>query len=192
MVSDGETFHIFIPSKNQFLEGSTRLERAGKSPIENLRPQHILEAFFWSPLPAGSSVLFEELEQSPNRYYVLTALRNVGSRLEIDRKIWFDRTDLRVARIQTYGPGGRVDADVTYADWQAAGDAAAPSAQDKGVVFPRQVMIRRPQQDYSLTVNVTKLGLNTDISDDHFVLPQPAGSQLIRVGEDEPKGQTQR
>src|SRR5689334_20773833 len=33
MVSDGQTFHIFIPSKNQFLEGSTSMERVAKSPI---------------------------------------------------------------------------------------------------------------------------------------------------------------
>ena len=55
MVSDGQTFRIFIPSKNQFLVGSNALDRTAKSPIENLRPQHILDAFFWSGTTRGSS-----------------------------------------------------------------------------------------------------------------------------------------
>ena len=50
MVSDGQMFRIFIPSKNQFLVGPTQFERTTKNPIENLRPQHLLDALFWTPI----------------------------------------------------------------------------------------------------------------------------------------------
>jgi outer membrane lipoprotein-sorting protein len=185
MVSDGRTFRIFIPSKNQFLVGSTSVERAAKSPIENLRPQHILDGFFWPELPPGAPVLFEQFDALPDHYYVLTLLRKVGSDLEIDRKIWFDRADLHIARVQIYGPAGRLDADIAYSDWEPTGGAAA-SASAADVLFPRQVTIRRPQQDYQLTVTITKLTLNAAVPAERFELAQPAGSQLVTVGQDQP------
>src|ERR1035437_857017 len=109
MVSDGETFRIYIPSKNTFLVGATSLTRASKKPIENLRPQHIVEALFWPELPASASMLFEQFDPDSNRYYILTLLRPVdGGKLGIARKIWFDRADLRVSRVQLYGADGRL------------------------------------------------------------------------------------
>ena len=40
---------------------------------------------------------------------------------EIARKIWFNRADLRVARIENFGPdGGKIASDVTYGNWQAS------------------------------------------------------------------------
>jgi hypothetical protein len=47
MVSDGQTFRIYIPSKKKFLVGPANLERTAKNPIENLRPQHLLDALLW-------------------------------------------------------------------------------------------------------------------------------------------------
>ena len=49
MVSDGEEFRIYIPSKNSFLVGPTTLVRPSKKPLENLRPQHIVEAIVLTP-----------------------------------------------------------------------------------------------------------------------------------------------
>src|SRR5690242_17501910 len=91
MVSDGETFRIFIPSKNTFLVGSTSLPPGSRKPIENLRPQHVVEALFWPEISASSDVLFEQFDADPNRYYILSLLRHAaGGRLELARKIWFD------------------------------------------------------------------------------------------------------
>jgi outer membrane lipoprotein-sorting protein len=199
MVSDGHTFHIFIPSKNEFLVGSTQLERATKNPIENLRPQHLLDAFFWMPIQAGDPVVLEQVDVPPVRNYALSVLRGSGSNLEIARKIWFDRSDLRISRVQIYGPAGRLDADISYGDWQnvppanpqasgtsaTAGDrpAAAPA------MFARNFRIVRPQQDYQLSLTITKLALNTDIPADRFSLTQPAGTELVNlgVGQQEPQ-----
>src|SRR3989475_7287563 len=111
MVSDGETFRIFIPSKHKFIVGPAAFERPAKKPIENLRPQHLLDALFWPELEPGKTVLFEEFNAEPARYYVLTLLRGSGT-LEIARKIWFDRTDLSIARVQLYGPGGRLVSEI--------------------------------------------------------------------------------
>ncbi|MBI1749296.1 MAG: DUF4292 domain-containing protein [Acidobacteria bacterium] len=173
MVSDGETFRIFIPSKNKFVVGPTQLERPVKKPIENLRPQHLLDALFWQELPAGKTVLFEEFDAAPQRYYVLTQVRGTDG-LEIAKRIWFDRADLNIARIQVYGARGRLVADIRYADWQPAGDLR----------YPRHVWLVRPHDDYQLEVRITKLMLNEVIAAERFRLEQPLGTELVRVGEE--------
>jgi outer membrane lipoprotein-sorting protein len=188
MVSDGQTFRIFIPSKNEFLVGPTHLERASKNPIENLRPQHLLEALFWKSIAAGEPIVLEQVDVPPARYYVLSVLRDSGAGLELDRKIWFDRADLRVSRLQIYGAAGRLDSDIGYSDWQEValptGTAASPGADPSGLTasFPRTVRISRPQQDYELSLLISKLVLNTAIPADRFSLTQPAGTELVNLG----------
>jgi len=187
MVSDGETFRIFIPSKNTFLVGSTSLVRASKKPIENLRPQHVVDALFWPELPAGAHVLFEQFDADPNRYYILTLLRDIpGGKMEIARKIWFDRVDLRVSRVQLYGAAGRLDSDIAYSDWQPIG--APPAAGTPPPVtgsYPRDIHIWRPQDDYRLEIRILKLTVNEEITADRFDLAQPPGTDLVRVAEEQ-------
>jgi len=187
MVSDGETFRIFIPSKNTFLTGSTSLSRTSKKPIENLRPQHVVDALFWPELPAEAHVLFEQFDADPNRYYILTLLRDVpGGKIEIARKIWFDRVNLRVSRVQLYGAAGRLDSDVAYSDLQPIGSptaGGAPSATSAS--YPRDIHIWRPQDDYKLEIRILKLTMNEEITADRFELTQPPGTELVRVGEEQ-------
>lgn len=187
MVSDGETFRIFIPSKNTFLVGSTSLMRASKKPIENLRPQHVVDALFWPELPADARVLLEQFDADPNRYYILTLLHDVaGGKMEIARKIWFDRVDLRVSRVQLYGAAGRLDSDIAYSDWQAIGAPSAGSAPATTTgIYPRDIHIWRPQDDYKLEIRILKLSVNEEITADRFELAQPAGTELVRVGEEQ-------
>lgn len=192
MVSDSETFRIFIPSKNKFLVGSTKLDRPTKNPIENLRPQHILEALFWPELRNDAPVLFEQSDAPTARYYVLilTRPRASGDGMEIDRKVWFDRSNLRVSRMEIYGPGGRLDADISYSDWEptaspTSGQAATANAAPAGMIFPRAIKITRPQQDYQLSVSITKLTVNTDIPGDRFALAQPIGTELVNLRDGE-------
>lgn len=188
MVSDGRVFRIFIPSKNAFLVGSTQLERPSNKPIENLRPQHILEALFWPELPAGDPVLFEQANEPSGRYYVLTQLRRTDSGLEIARKIWFDRADLHISRIELYGSGGKLDSDIAYSQWQTDSGAVG-IASGAARPFPREILIARPQDDYQLALSISKLTLNSTIPPERFKLAQPPGTELVRVGDNEPGAQ---
>ncbi len=185
MTSDSESFRVSIPSKNKFLVGAVSLERASSKPIENLRPQHLLDALLWTEIRKEEAVLFEEFNDEKARYYVLTVLRG-GYRTEILRKIWFDRADLEVARLQEFGPKGALVSDARYSDWESlAGDQEQSSAAAPGIMaFPRVIQIDRPHDDYRLDLRVTKLTLNEDIPADRFKLEQPAGSELVHVGED--------
>jgi len=185
MASDGEAFRVSIPSKNKFLVGSVTLERISEKPIENLRPQHLVDALLWTEVRKEESVLFEEFNDETARYYVLTVLRG-GYRTEILRKIWFDRADLQVSRLQTFGPKGVLLSDVHFSDWQplTSGQetSASPTASSINA-FPRQIRIERPHDDYRLDLQIVKLSLNEELPPDRFKLQQPPGTEVVRVGE---------
>src|SRR4030088_1996924 len=90
MASDGETFRVSIPSKNKFLVGPVAVERTSSKPIENLRPQHLLDALLWPEIRKEELVTLKEFNDENSRYYVLIVLRG-GYQTEILRKVWFDR-----------------------------------------------------------------------------------------------------
>jgi outer membrane lipoprotein-sorting protein len=188
MTSDAESFRVSIPSKNKFLVGAISLERTSSKPIENLRPQHLLDALLWTEIRREEDVLFEEFNDERARYYVLTVLHG-GYQKEISRKIWFNRADLEVARLEEFGRKGALLSDVRYSNWEPhTGDQQQTSAAASGITFfPRVIQIDRPHDDYRLDLEVTKLTLNEDIPADRFKLEQPAGSELVRVGEDAPE-----
>ncbi len=186
MVADEKEFRIYIPSKNSFLVGPTALIRPSKKPLENLRPQHIVEALFWPELPPSANVLFEQFDFSVSRYYILTLLRQAeGGKFEIARKVWYSRIDLRVSRVQLFGAGGKLDSDIEYSDWQPVPAAAAGTAPaTEPASFARDIHIWRPQDDYKLEIKILKLTLNEPILPDRFELAQPAGTDLVRVGDE--------
>jgi hypothetical protein len=174
MASDGQNFHIFIPSKNEFIEGPTDLRRTSRRPIENLRPQHLFDALVWPLIQPGAPVLFEQTDVLPAQYYVLTIAANGPQGWELDRKIWFDRSNLQIARMQIYGAQGALVSDVQTKDWKPA----------DGADYPRNVLIDRPVDDYRLDIAITQLTLNQRIGADRFHLAQPNGAQLVRLGEE--------
>jgi len=175
MVSDGSTFSIYIPSKNKFIVGPASLERRAEKPIENLRPQHLVDSLFWPAITDRTPVLFEEANEGAARFYVLTVVRSEpsASNWDIAQKIWFNRTDLRVSRIQNFGPGGKVASDVAYGNWQTSAATA----------YPWQVNVTRPSEDYQLQITIKKLTVNEPVAPDRFSLPQPPGTDLVNLGE---------
>jgi hypothetical protein len=180
MASNGQRFEIYIPSKDQFLEGPAKLERPSARPIENLRPQHLVEALFWNEIPRDAPVLFEAGDEATARYYTLTVVQNAlaeavpsSEEWRVSRKIWFDRTDLSIARVQIYDAHGSVTEDIQYRNWSSFGT----------VRFASEVDLTRPIEDYGLVIGITKLTANQPVTADKFQLSQPPGSELIHVEE---------
>jgi len=186
MVSDGDTFQVSIPSKKKFLVGAVATERASSKPIENLRPQHLLDALLWPEIRKEESVTLREFNDENARYYVLTVLRG-GYQVEVLREIWFDRSDLQVKRLQIFGPRGLLLSDVHLGDWQPSdsvpGQNGSTPPSTTASSFPRTIRIERPHDDYKLDLQVTKVALNGEIPPERFKLEQPAGSELVPVGE---------
>ena len=176
MASDAQTFEVSIPPKSKFLIGQVAQERQSSKPIENLRPQHLLEALLWPEVRKEEIVLIEESNDENARYYVLTVLRG-GYKSEILRKIWFDRADLRVVRLEEYGPKGALLSDARYADWQ-------PVGPESGAEYPRTIRIERPRDEYRLDLTISKIALNVPLTAEQFKLEPPAGAEIVHVGEE--------
>ena len=146
----------------------------------------MLDALLWPEIRREEPVVLEEFNDELARYYVLTVLRG-GYRTEILRKVWFDRTDLQVSRLQSYGARGILLSDVRLSDWQplqADPEHPANTAQLNGITaFPRSIRIDRPHDDYRLDLQIAKVIINEDIPADRFRLDQPPGSELVQVGD---------
>ena len=183
MASDAESFQVSIPGKISILSAPWR-GRTSSKPIE-ICAHSICWMRCSDEIRKEEVVLFEEFNDERARYYVLTVVRG-GYRTEVLRKIWFDRADLQVARLEEFGPKGILLSDVRYSDWEpVTSDQEHLSGTPSGITsFPRVIRIDRPHDDYRLDLQMTKLQLNEAIPVDRFKLEQPAGSELVRIAED--------
>lgn len=179
MVSDGKEFRLYIPPKQKFIVGKTSMRRPAKNSLENLRPQHVLEALVIDPIdPATEKYLVEQAEENQRRYYVIYVVTAEGNgRLIPKRKIWFDRSNLEIARAQYYEAEGDYVEDVWYSDYK----------DFDGVHYPAHIELLRPVEDYRLTITIAKATFNQPLSPEKFELKKPESAQLVDLstrGED--------
>jgi outer membrane lipoprotein-sorting protein len=175
MVSDGTSFKLYVPSQNRFLVGRNEIEQPSKNKLENLRPQHFLEALLVRPVDLDrDKLLLENFTDEDNAFYVIHVVHeNGGGQLQLDRTIWFNRYNLLMARQLIFDAAGNILTDARYAQWQP---------YDK-VAFPKHIEINRPRDEYAVVIDIVKMDINKGVSDDKFVLDQPEGTTLQVVGE---------
>jgi len=185
MVSNGEEFRLSIPPKGKFIVGKTTFRRPAKNSLENLRPQHILEALLVPGLEASNEKCFlEEAEEGARRFYVVTIVEPTDSgELRLKRKAWFDRANLELARLQFYEAEGLYVEDVHYSDYQ----------DFQEINYPSRIQVARPIEDYRLTITLLKATFNQPIEPGKFVLNKPEGAQLVdltaKAQQENPRGQ---
>ena len=180
MVSNGREFKVSIPPKQKFIVGKTDLKRESKSTLENLRPQHIFEALVVPPIDRSTADLsFAQDEGEGHRYYVITVMKPDGpGEFSPLRKIWFDRSDLKVARMQLYAPGGTYVEDIRYSDYR----------DFDGITYPNDIQLKRPIEDYALQIAVEKAVFNQPIPEQKFELKKPANAQLVDLSDNAQPG----
>lgn len=173
LASDGERFGLYIPSKNRFITGDSREGKRRESALENLRPQHILDALLWqSPEPDGEEAALEVATEGQKSYYIVHVLRRQeAGRLLLARKMWFERVGLTVERLQIFDSRGEVATEARYSGY---GEFA-------GISYPQQIVMDRPQDDYGLILTLLQLRFNQPLGDDKFQLERPAGAELIQL-----------
>ena len=171
MVSNGEEFRLYIPPKQKFIVGKTTFRRPAKNSLENLRPQHILEALLVPALDTSHEKSFlEEAEEGGRRFYVVGIVEPAeGGELRLKRKAWFDRANLGLARMQFYEGDGLYAEDVRYSDYH----------DFQGITYPSHIQVARPIEDYRLGITILKATFNQPIEAEKFILNQPQGTQLV-------------
>lgn len=184
MVSDGKEFKLWIPPKNRFVVGRNDVVTPNpKQPFENIRPQNIYEALLIRAIDPEQEIAVLEngfesvLDAKRHQYqqpdYELVVIRKGDSGWHLSRKIIFSRTDLKPHRQLIYDEKGQVVTDVHYGDYN----------DYDGISFPKQTEIERPLEEYDITLNIVKLDLNKPLTDDQFELQQPAGAEVVRLGQ---------
>jgi outer membrane lipoprotein-sorting protein len=171
MVSNGEEFRLYIPPKDKFIVGKTAFRRPAKNSLENLRPQHILEALLVPQFDASHEKWFlEEAEEGGRRFYVVSVVESIESeKLRLKRRAWFDRAHLEVARMQFYEAEGLYVEDVHYSDYK----------DFQGIAYPSRIEVVRPIEDYRLAITILKATFNQPIEAEKFILTQPPDTQLV-------------
>src|SRR5258708_11353469 len=179
MVSRGQEFKLWIPSKNQFIVGDNEEARPSIKPLGNLRPQVIYDALLLQAVDLQSELAVLEASEhevidhrtqkatlQPD--YSLNIVKQNGNQWYLSRKVVFDRTDLQPHQQLFYDEHGSIVTDVHYDEYREV----------DGVFFPTSVQIWRPREEYSIKLQVTKLTINAPITDDQFVLDIPSGAGL--------------
>ena len=174
MVSNGSNFKLYVPTRNRFLIGSNEIENPSPNKLENLRPQHFLEALLVQPIQSGEKVVLENFTDEDNAFYILHVVREVDARqLELTRSIWFSRVDLSLARQIILDPMGNILTDARYSEWRMYDN----------VPFPKHIEINRPRDEYAVVLDVVKMDINKGVTDDKFVLNQPEGATVQVIGQ---------
>jgi outer membrane lipoprotein-sorting protein len=180
MVSNGQTFELSIPPKNRFIVGRNDIITNSSQPLENLRPQHILDALLVREIDTASEIAVLENSyetvadlkkkkevQQPD--YVITVIRRGDAGWYLSRKIIFSRLDLEPHEQIVYDQHGYIASDVHYSNF----------SDHEGIDFASGINIWRPQQEYAINLTVQKLVLNQPLADEQFALQQPAGAQVV-------------
>ncbi len=182
MVSDGQDFKLWIPTKNRFVIGKNEVATPNTDqPMENIRPQNIYEALLIRRIDPASEIAvlengYETLHDSKGHRvlqddYELTVIQKYEKGWRLARKIIFGRTDLKPHRQYIYSEDGTVATDARYAEYK----------DFDGFSFPSRIEIFRPQEEYDITLNMLKVDINKPLTDEQFVLEQPAGAVVVHL-----------
>ncbi|MGD0224994.1 MAG: outer membrane lipoprotein-sorting protein [Terriglobia bacterium] len=181
MVSNGEEFRLYIPIKGKFIIGKTAFQHPAKNALENLRPQHILQALIVPPIDPNTeytSRVKVDHRAEGKRFYVVSIVAPTGDRHVILRRtMWFDRADLELARVQFWEPDGTCTEDVLYSKYQ----------DFQGIHYPTHIELSRPEDDYEVTITIEKATFNQSIAPEKFDLQIPEGAELIDLSAAKPE-----
>jgi len=186
MVSDGQEFKVWLPTKNKFVVGSNNADNYQPDKrLENMRPQYIYDALLIPAIGQDEIAVLENgyetvLDAKKHRVdqpdYELAVIRNGPKGWYLSRRIEFSRTDLLPHRQRIYDQQGNVVTDVHYQDYK---DYA-------GTTFPSTIEIERPRENYDISLTIIKLEINKALTDDQFALEQPPGADVVHLDQPNP------
>ena len=118
-------------------------------------------------------VMIENFTDEDNAFYIIHEIRELtDGHLQLSRTIWFSRVDLKIARQMIYDETGGLLTDARYAQWRTYDN----------MPFPKHIEINRPRDEYAVVLDMVGMDINKGIADDQFVLDQPEGTTLQRIG----------
>ncbi|HEY0785679.1 MAG TPA: hypothetical protein VGD62_07385 [Acidobacteriaceae bacterium] len=183
LASDGKTFELLIPSQNKVIEGTNAVTKPSAHPLENLRPGLFFDAMILRRIgPADLVTLTKatathdtpgEQESLSVPEYALSVVRRKENSQELipERVIHFSRVDLLPFRVESYDQAGAVETEADYAGWEDFG----------GVQYPKTITLKRPLEEYQIVITISKLTVNSELTDAQFEVKLPEGVQVQKL-----------
>ena len=180
MASDGRNFTLFIPSKNKVVKGLNALKKKSSNQIENMRPGFFFDAMIVRGLEPDDlySVVAdsETLEDAGRRHllnvpeYILSISRRKTDSRQLTpvRIVVFRRDDLLPYQQDLFDSEGNLETQVEYADYR----------DFDSVKYPSTIIIKRPLEEYQLTLTVESVKQNMTLTDDQFQIKIPEGTPI--------------
>jgi hypothetical protein len=183
MASDGQTFQLWIPSKDKVIEGTNTVTQKSPNAIENMRPYIFFDSLLIRKIgpeelllpttdsPTVVNPKTKKLELLPE--YLLTVLGRKGSSnvLLARRVIHFSRLDLRPVEEDIYDDAGQVQTVTTYGPMQKFGTER----------YPGTITIKRPLEQYQILITFQTLRVNLPLDDQQFQLTVPKGTPVEKL-----------
>lgn len=172
-VSDGQTFRVYLPSKNRFIQGANDAPAASTKNFENLRPQDFLAAMLIRPVAADELTMRVDDITEKQALYQLWSLKKLPeNEVRPERRITFDRVNLQIVEQREFDPEGAMISYARYSNWQIYDN----------IRFPARIEWTRPKDEFGVVITITKMSLNKPVADSRFVLVQPPGTELQTIG----------
>ena len=184
LASDGDKFQIAVPSRHEFLIGRYGDTGHSSQPLENIRPQHLLDALIWPALSDDEAVRLSSPSREDGSSYNLVVSRKGAAGPQSERAISFDGKTLRVQRMEIYGAEGNLVSEIHFEQWM---NVSADAGGNKDVCSPRHISIRRPAEDYRLEIQVTRIGVNAELGRERFHLAIAPGMRPVNLDAGDPK-----
>jgi outer membrane lipoprotein-sorting protein len=177
MVSDGKNWKLWSPPRHMAMVGTSTVSKPSANGLENLRPAVFFDSLLVHGLGSDQIVALTSstrlIENPKNKKdlieeadYDLEILdQPLGQTAHTVRLIHISRGNLLPYQQDIYDTDGNVVTRAFYSNYQSFND----------VLFPMKIEIKRPLDQYTLTVTLTKLTLNQKLDDDQFELKIPEG-----------------
>jgi hypothetical protein len=181
--TNGESFKLWIPSRDKVFEGSNTVTKESSNALENFRPSVFGDSLLIGCISPDDLVTLtsetrieldaESKQRTIQPDYNLTVVRRKGNSQELipERVIHFSRTDLRLYQADMYDAKGTIQTTAIYGPMQSFG-------QQK---FPGTIIIKRPLEELQILITIQKLTVNLVIPDEKFDLKIPEAAAVQKL-----------
>ncbi|HSR09919.1 MAG TPA: DUF4292 domain-containing protein [Thermodesulfobacteriota bacterium] len=164
-VSRGGEIDLYVPQENRYYRGPFRAGSRSLSLPPDLAPEEIV-SFLLGGAPIAE---YEETSVRADRQKGLWVieLRSPAQKRELD--LWVQPASFSVVRAAVRNP--KLSYDAAFSQFR----------EEKGILFPRRMLLVSDQPRIRLAVSYQEVELNPSWEDQDFVLPVPPGTTVIQL-----------
>ena len=181
MVSNGKTFTLWIPMKDEAIEGPVKESKTKSgNKFEDLRPGFFFDSMVVKGLSPDEEYYVtadtDTMEDAAKKHlylvpeYLLNIVRRKPGTQELTpaRVVHFHRDDLLPYQQDLYDADGNLETQVFYGRYADFG----PNH------YPSKITIKRPMEDLQLVLTMEKVSENVPLTDEEFKFTLPADTKI--------------